>query len=133
MSEQQRQEAHLPATPKEIFESMIEAANRHDLEAMVACFAPDYRSELPFTPERNFTGQAGVRKNWGFFFSTMPDFQVEILREVVEGETVWAELFFHGTQTNGAKRMMRGVNIMGMQSGKIAWGKLYQNTVQEQG
>jgi ketosteroid isomerase-like protein len=129
MSEQQRQETHL--APKEIFESMIEAANRHDLEAMVACFAPDYRGELPFTPERNFTGQAGVRKNWSFFFSTMPDFQVEILREAVEGDTVWAELFFHGTQADGSKRMMQGVNIMGIQSGKIAWGKLYQNTVQK--
>ena len=58
MAEQQKQDL----TPKEIFESMIEATNRHDLEAMVACFAPDYRGELPFTPERNFTGLAGVRK-----------------------------------------------------------------------
>ena len=131
MSEQQRQETHVHATPKAIFESMIEAANRHDLEALVACFAPEYRSELPFTPERNFTGQAGVRNNWGLFFSTMPDFRVEILSETVEGGTVWAELFFHGTQMDGARRVMRGVNIMGMQSGKIAWGKLYQNTVQE--
>ena len=130
MSEQQRQESHFHAGPNEIFESMIKTANRHDLEAMVAYFAPDYRGELPFTPERNFIGQAGVRKNWGFFFSTMPDFQVEILSEAVEGETVWAELFFHGTQPDGAKLMVRGVNIMGIQSGKIAWGKLYQNTVQ---
>jgi hypothetical protein len=67
MSEQQRQEPHVHATPKAIFESMIEAANRHDLEAMVAYLAPDYRSELPLTPERNFTGQAGVRNNWDFF------------------------------------------------------------------
>src|SRR5919106_2414125 len=129
MSEQQRQETHLHATAKAIFESMIEAANRHDLEAMVACFAPDYHGELPFTPERNFTGQAGVRKNWGFFFSTMPDFRVEIRRSAEEGDTVWAELFFHGTQADGTKRMMQGVNIMGIQSGKIAWGKLYQGTV----
>lgn len=133
MSEQQRPETHFPSTPKAIFESMIEAANRHDLEAMVACFAPDYRGELPFTPEKNFIGQAGVRKNWGFFFATMPDFQVEIRSVAVEGETVWAEVFFHGTQTDGVKRMMQGVNIMGMQSGKIAWGKLYQNPIQEPG
>jgi len=128
MSEQQ--ETHLHATPKEIFESTMAAANRHDLEAMLAYFAPDYRGELPFTPEGNFTGQAGVRKNWSLFFSTMPDFQVEILSEAVEGDTVWSELFFHGTQADGTKRMMRGVGIMGMQSGKIAWGKLYQSTVQ---
>jgi ketosteroid isomerase-like protein len=127
MTEQQKQDL----TPKEVFESMIEAANRHDLEAMVAWFAPDYHGELPFTPERNFTGLAGVRKNWGFFFSTMPDFRVEILAEAVEGDTVWAELFFHGTLADGSKRMMQGVNIMGIQSGKIAWGKLYQDTVQK--
>ena len=131
MSEQQRQETHGHSTPKAIFESMIEAANSHDLEAMVARFAPDYRSELPFSPERNFTGQAGVRKNWSFFFSTMPDFRIEILSEAIEGETVWAELFFHGTRADGVKQMMQGVNIMGIQRGQIAWGKLYQNRVQE--
>jgi hypothetical protein len=112
MLEQQRQKPPFHATPKEIFESMIGAANRHDLDEMVACFAPDYRGKLPFTPERNFTGQAGVRKNWGFFFSTMPDFQVEILSSAVEGDTVWAEICFHGTQTDGVKHMMQGVNIM---------------------
>jgi limonene-1,2-epoxide hydrolase len=133
MSEQPRQERHFHSTPKDIFESMIEAANRHDLEAMVACFAPEYRGELPFTPERNCTDQAGVRTNWGSFFSAMPDFHVEILREAVEGETVWAEVFFQGTQTDGGKRLMRGVNIMGRQSSKIAWGRLYQQTVQESG
>lgn len=131
MSEQQRQESHANASPKDIFKSMIAAANRHDLETMVAYFAPDYRGELPFTPERNFTGQANVQKNWGFFFSTMPDFQVEILGITEEGDTVWAELFFHGTQTDGTKRMIRGVNIMNIQSGKIVWGKLYQNAVQK--
>jgi SnoaL-like domain len=100
MSEQQRQETHFHASPKEIFESMIAAANRHDLEELVAYFAPTYRSELPLTPERNFIGQAGVRKNWGFFFRATPDFRVEILRETDKGETVWAELFFHGTQVS---------------------------------
>ena len=130
MSEQQRQDTHLSLTPKEIFEHMIEAANRHDLEMMVAYFAPDYRAELPFTPERNFTGQAGVRKNWGAFFSTMPDFRVEILSEAVEGNTVWSELSFHGTRTDGAKQMMQGVNIMRIQGEQIVWGKLYQNVVQ---
>ena len=61
----------------------------------------------------------------------MPDFRVEILGEAVEGDTVWAELFFHGTRADGSKQMMQGVNIMGIQAGKIAWGKLYQNTVQK--
>ncbi len=132
MSEQQRQDTHFHFTPKETFEHMIEAANRHDLEAMVAYFAPDYRAELPFTPERNFIGRAQVRKNWSVLFSTMPDFRVDILNRAVEGDTVWAEVFFHGTQTDEVKRIMRGVFIVGVQAEQIAWGKLYQDRVQEE-
>src|SRR5207253_1355319 len=51
---------------------------------------------------------AGVRKNWSFFFSTMPDFQVEVLSEAVEGDTVWAELHYHGTQVDGKKHVTQG-------------------------
>lgn len=131
MSEQQRRDAPVHTTPKEVFERMLEAANRHDLEAMVACFALDYQGELPFTPERNLTGQAGVRNNWSVFFGTMPDFRVEILSAAVEGDTVWAELFFHGTRADGTKQMMRGVNIAGVHGEQLAWSKLYQNSVQE--
>ena len=125
MGEEQRQATPVQSSPKQVFERMIQAANRHDLEAMVACFAPNFRSEQPFYPERNFTGQAGVRKNWSFFFSTMPDFRAQVQRSVVEGDTVWAELSYYGTQTDGKKQVTRGVTISGIQEGQIAWSKLY--------
>ena len=70
MLEKQVQDAQTHSSPQVVFERMIQAANRHELDAMVACFAPDFRSEQPFNPERNFIGQPGVRKNWSFFFST---------------------------------------------------------------
>ena len=125
MTEEQRQAAHVQSSPKLVFERMIQAANRHDLDAMVACFAPNFRSEQPFYPERSFTGQAGVRKNWSFFFSTMPDFRAQVQRLVVEGETVWAELSYYGTQSDGKKQVTRGVTLSGIQEGQIAWSKLY--------
>lgn len=125
MGEEQKQAAHVQSSPKLVFERMIQAANHHDLNAMVACFAPNFHSEQPFYPERNFTGQAGVRKNWSFFFSTMPDFRAEVQRSVVEGDTVWAELAYYGTQTDGKKQVTRGVTISGIQEGQIAWSKLY--------
>src|SRR5713226_1529306 len=131
MLEEQVQNARTQSSSKVVFERMIEAANRHGLEAMVACFTPDYRSEQPFYPERNFNGQAGVRKNWSFFFSTMPDYRVEILSEAVEGDTVWAELLFHGTQVDGKKNVARGVTISGIQGNQIVWTKLYIVTVME--
>ncbi len=131
MSVEQAQNEQTQSSPQVVFGRMIQAANRHDLEAMVACFAPDFRSEQPFYPERNFTGQAGVRKNWSFFFSTMPDFQAEVLSEAVEGDTVWAELHYHGTQVDGKKHVTRGVTISGIQGEQIAWAKLYIVTVEE--
>jgi ketosteroid isomerase-like protein len=131
MSVEQTQKAQMQSSPQIVFERMIQAANRHDLEAMVACFAPDFRSEQPFYPERNFTGQAGVRKNWSFFFSMMPDFQAEVLSEAVEGDTVWAELHYHGTQVDGKKHVTRGVTISGIQGDQIVWAKLYIVTIQE--
>ena len=131
MAEKQGQNAQSHATPKGVVERLIEATNRHDLEAMVACFAPEYRSEQPFYPERNFTGQAGVRKNWSFFFSTMPDFRAEVQSSVVEGEIVWAEMAYYGTQTGGKKQVTRGVSISGIQGEQIAWAKLYIVTALE--
>ncbi len=131
MIEEQRQAAHVQSSPKLVFERMIQAANRHDLDAMVACFAPNFRSEQPFYPERNFTGQAGVRKNWSFFFSTMPDFRAEVQSLVVEGDTLWAELAYYGTQADGKKHVTRGVTISGIQEGQITWSKLYIVTTVE--
>ena len=131
MSQEQVQEAQTYASPKLVFERMIQAANRHDLEAMVAFFAPDYRSEQPFHPERDFTGQAGVRKNWSFFFTTIPDIQIDILGEVEEGDTVWAELHFHGMQTDGKKFNVKGVTFHGIQADQISWARLYIESVQE--
>jgi len=131
MSEQQLQDVQTYSSPKLVFERMIQAANRHDLDAMVACFAPDFRSEQPYHPERNFVGRAGVRKNWSFFFSTIPDIQIDILGEVEEGDAVWAELHYHGTQTDGKQFAVKGVTLLGISADQIIWGRLYIEPVQE--
>ena len=131
MSEQKVQDVPTSSSPKLIFERMIQAANRHDLDAMVACFAPDFRSEQPLHPERNFVGQAGMRKNWSFFFSTIPDIQIEILGEVTEGDTVWAEVHFHGEQTDGKHFNVRGVILQGISADQIIWARLYIEPVQK--
>jgi len=131
MLEEQVQDEQKNSSPKSVFERMIRAANRHDLDAMVACFAPDFRSEQPLHPERDFTGQAGVRKNWSFFFTTVPDIQVDILNEVEEGDTVWAELHYHGMQIDGKQFNVKGVTLTGKQADQIMWARLYIEPVQE--
>jgi ketosteroid isomerase-like protein len=125
MPQEQEQDMHSHSSPRGVFERMIEAANRHDLEAMVACYAPDFRSEQPFHPERNFISPEGVRRNWGHFFATMPDHRVEVLDMVVVGDTVWAELRFHGTLADGTHQTTQGVTLVGIRADQFAWARLY--------
>lgn len=125
MSQETPQDTRTPLSPKEVFERMIQDVNRHDLEALVAWFAPGYRSEQPFHPERDFTGPEGVRKNWTFFFATIPDIQIDVLNEIADRDTIWAELHYHGTQVDGKQFVTRGVLLQGVQDDKIAWARLY--------
>lgn len=128
MSEQRTKEMQTNAAPLEVFERMLRAQNRHDLDGMVACFSRDFQSEQPFHPERNFIGQGGVRRNWGFFFNTIPDIQADILSETVDGDTVWAELHIHGTRLDGKAHTTRGVTIQRIRDGQIVWARLYIET-----
>ena len=120
-----------PSSPKSVFEQLTQALNRHDLESMVSCFADDFRSEQPLHPDRAFTGPEGVRKNWSMFFKMMPDIQVEILNQAEDGEVVWAEAHYYGTQVDGKKYSMRGVNILGIRNGQIKWTRIYVEPVSD--
>ena len=131
MSVEQVQDAQTHSSPQVVFERMIQATNQHDLDAMLKYFAPDFRSEQPCHPERAFAGRTGVRKNWSFFFTTVPDMQVDILHAVEEGDTVWAELHYRGMQTDRKKFTVKGVTMMGIQADQIIWARLYIEPVQE--
>ncbi len=133
MSEQQLIGTKVGSTPLDIFNRMVAAQNRHDLDGMVACFSRDYISEQPYHPERNFVGQTGVRNNWSFFFNTIPDIKIDILSEIVDGDTVWAELYIHGTRVDGKQHIVRGVSISKIKDGLIAWARLYIETPTEPG
>ncbi len=125
MSELKQDQSKTDVSPLTVFEDMVAAQNRHDLDGMVACFSRDYISEQPFHPERNFVGQGGVRKNWSFFFTTIPDIQVDILSAAVDGDTVWSELHFHGRRLDGKPHVTRGVTIQRIQGGLIVWARWY--------
>jgi predicted SnoaL-like aldol condensation-catalyzing enzyme len=125
MFEERGQETQTVSAPQKVFERMIGAANRHDLEAMVSCFSPEFISEQPFHPEQSFTGQGGVRKNWSLFFTTIPDIRIDIVREVTQGDIVWAELHFHGLRVDGKEHSIRGVTLTQIRADQIIWTRLY--------
>jgi len=110
-------------------ESLRESINRHDLDAFVACFDADYRSEQPAHPARTFRGRDQVRKNWSTFFQAIPDRQSELLASTKTGDVEWAEWRWHGTRASGDRFEMRGVTLMGMRT-NIVWRRLYMEEIE---
>jgi ketosteroid isomerase-like protein len=121
------------AKPKDVVERLRRAMNAQDLEAHVACFHPDYRSEQPAHPNRGFGGREQVKKNWTAIYGTIPDFHAELLAITAEGDTVWAEWHWTGTGVDGSPFAMRGVTLLGIADDRIAWGRLYMEEVEEAG
>ena len=109
------------------------ATNAHDVNAVVACFAADYRNETPAHPERGFTGREQVRRNWEQIFAAIPDVTVRVLRSAVNGEEVWSEWEHRGTRRDGSLHVMRGVVIFGVADGLLAWARFYLEPVREGG
>ena len=109
------------------------AQNAHDLEAMLACFHEDYRSEQPLFPARTFVGIDQVRANWSAVFEGIADFRAHILRSAVDGETIFLEIHWTGSRADGTPLEERGVLIMGVRDDRIAWGRLYVDDVDNDG
>jgi hypothetical protein len=117
--------------PAAVVQRLERATNEHDLEALVACFASEYRNETPAHPERGFTGTRQVRANWTQIFAAIADLTCEVLGCAVDGNTVWSEWEHRGTRPDGTPHLMRGVIIFGVADGLIAWARFYLEPVQE--
>jgi ketosteroid isomerase-like protein len=117
-----------------VLDTMLVALNAHDLDAFVALFALDYRSEQPAHPDRTFTGSDQVRENWAGVFSGVPDFHAELVLSATTGDGVEvAEWHWTGTHTDGAAFEMCGVTVLGIQDERIAWGRLFMEVVDHDG
>ncbi len=117
--------------PAVVVARLLAAINGHDLEAMVACFAEDFVNEWPAHPQRGFRGSQQVRRNWSQIFAGVPDVRARLPRMVVDGDTVWAEWDMSGSRRGGAAFAMRGVAILGVAEGRLAWVRFYLEPVEE--
>lgn len=116
-------------TPSELLARLTAAMNARDLAAFVECFDPDYDSEQPAHPDRRFRGRRQVEQNWSAMFAGLPDFRVEVVRSVVEGDSLWVEWVWTGTRADGTRMDARGACIFGVRTGRLAWGRLYMEDV----
>ena len=117
-----------------VMNQLLAAMNAHDLDAFVACFAPDYHSEQPAHPSRTFDGRDQVRKNWASVFAGVPDFSAELVASAsTHGGIEMGEWHWSGTHTDGSPFAMCGVIVMGVEGQRIAWGRLYMDVVERDG
>ena len=119
--------------PRAVLDRLTAAQNAHDLEAMLACFHEDYRSEQPVFPTRTFQGIDQVRANWSALFEAIPDFHADIVRSAVDSDTIFVEIHWTGTKADRTPLEERGVIIMGIRDDRIAWGRLYAEEVEREG
>ncbi len=119
--------------PLTVIERLHHAQNQRDLEAFLDCFTPDYQSEQPCHPDRAFGSRDQVGKNWSSIFTNVPDFRSDMLGSVTQGDRVWTEWHWYGTRVDGTRLAVRGVTIFGLQGDRICSGRLYMESVEEQG
>lgn len=114
-------------------QELCQAINEHDLDAFVACFAADYRSEQPAHPARTFSGADQVRKNWSGIFQEVPDIRADLLNAGSADDSEWAEWRWYGTRTDGSRFEMRGMTLMGTREGHVVWARLYMEETEQAG
>lgn len=118
--------------PGALVERLCRATNDHDLEALLNCFAVDFRNDTPAHPARSFLGRAQVRHNWEQIFSAVPDITTEV-RWLADEHTVWSEWEMRGTRRDGLPHLMRGVVIFGVQGTEASWARFYLEPVEVDG
>ena len=110
------------------------AINEHDLDAFVALFAADYRSEQPAHPGRSFRGDDKVRENWTAVFAGITDLRADLLTSATTSDGVEiGEWHWHGTHVDGSAFAMRGVIVLGIDDSRVTWGRLYMEPVEQDG
>ena len=121
-----------PATVAAI-ERLQAAINSHDLDALVACFTPDFASRQPAHPSRDFNGSEQVRQNWAMIFAGVPDLRARLVRSAASGDTLWAEWEWSGTRRDGQPHEMRGVTVQGIDRDRLSWVNFYMEVVESAG
>lgn len=116
-----------------VIDQLVERMNAHDLDGVVGLMHPDYHSEQPAHPAREFGTSAQVRANWDAMFRGIPDFRAELLRSTDDGQACWTEWHWWGNRTDGSPFDMRGVAIFELRDDRIAAARLYMEPVEHDG
>jgi limonene-1,2-epoxide hydrolase len=111
---------YLPMDPKRLLERIHTALNTRDITYLLACFQVDYEQVYPAEQGKDTLGVEAARSAWEGFFNSNPDLQAELIRQAIDGNTIWTEWRFRASSGERA-----GVIVLGVEEGLIAWSRNY--------
>lgn len=108
---------------------LVAAWNAHDLDALAACYAPDYVGQDVGAPTPRH-GPADVRNAFARYVEAFPDLRFEIERMVVEGPSAIIVWYASGTHRGllmripptGRKVAVWGTSVLTIADGLITRG-----------
>jgi ketosteroid isomerase-like protein len=99
---------------REVVGEVLDAFNRHDLDAIMSHFAEECVFESPRGPDawgRRFVGKEEVRRGLAARFEGIPDVQYADGDHFVSGNRGASEWTISGTTTEGEKIEVRGCDL----------------------
>lgn len=105
-----------------LLDQFAAAWNRHDVDGLMACMAPDCVFEAAAGTDvagARHVGTAAVRAAYAAVFATYADARWNHPRHFVAGDRAVSEWTFTGTTKDGAKVEVNGCDIFTLAGGKI--------------
>ena len=106
----------------DVLKQVLDAFNRHDLDAIMEYFADDCSFDFPRGPEsygQRYKGKAQVREALASRFKGIPDVHYGDDKHWVAGNRGVSEWLLTGTSVSGTAIKVRGCDLWEFRNGKI--------------
>lgn len=117
------------ATTLTLLDAFAAAWNRHDVDALMACMAPDCVFEAAAGPDvtgARHVGPDAVRRAYAAVFATYADARWNQPRHFIAGDRAVTEWTFTGTTKDGTRVEVNGCEIFTLRGGKIVLKNSYR-------
>lgn len=109
--------AGAPTAAERVAKARFETFNRHDLDALVALYAPDAVLTSPgFCKDR--VGLAGARQAYSDLFQAVPDIQDQVMAVVIDRDHIAVQFVARSTKS-GMAFEVRIANFLTLEHGLI--------------
>ena len=116
-------------TNTELAQQIFAAINAHDVEALRGIWADDVEERFP---DKTCRGKEELSAHFKGLFAALPDFRMELVSAVEQGETVFARWKLTGTHEgvfNGIDPTGRAISLDGMDQFTFRDGRMAANFV----